>query len=127
MLFDPNGPKTLEEVTNDAVCANEALVEPLAKDALKILFTPNGPLTLEDVTKEAVEANEALVEPLAKDALRILFDPKGPKTLDDVTKDAVVDVPSKDPVKLDADIDPNISTLPVRDVLPDTISDPVII
>jgi hypothetical protein len=30
MLFIPNGPKTLEEVTNDAVAANEELVEPLA-------------------------------------------------------------------------------------------------
>jgi hypothetical protein len=39
MLLDPNGPKTLEAVINDAVCAvltndavvaNEALVEPLA-------------------------------------------------------------------------------------------------
>jgi hypothetical protein len=39
MLLDPNGPKTLEEVINDAVCAV--------------------------LTNDAVEANEALVEPLA--------------------------------------------------------------
>jgi hypothetical protein len=30
MLLDPNGPKMLDAVMNDAVEANEALVEPLA-------------------------------------------------------------------------------------------------
>jgi hypothetical protein len=39
MLLDPNGPKTLDAVTNDAVCAV--------------------------LTNEAVDENEALVEPLA--------------------------------------------------------------
>jgi len=39
MLLDPNGPKTLDAVINDAVCAV--------------------------ITKDAVCANEALVEPLA--------------------------------------------------------------
>ena len=58
-------------ITKEAVEANEALVEPLAYDALMILFDPKGPKTLEDVindavcANDAVVANEALVEPLA--------------------------------------------------------------
>jgi hypothetical protein len=41
--------------------------------------------------------------------------------------DAVAAVPNNDPVNEEADTDPNIDKLPVKDVLPDTISDPVIV
>ena len=100
-----------------------------------MLSTPNGPLTLEDVTKDAVcavitndavAANDALVEPLAYDALDILFVPNGPKTLEEVINDAVEAVPNNDPVKLDAETDPNTPTLPVNDVLPVIVREPVI-
>jgi len=57
----------------------------------------------------------------------MLFNPNGPKTLEDVINDAVAAVPNNDPVKLDAETDPNIDTLPVNEVLPVTIKDPVII
>ena len=58
----------------DAFNAKDALVEPLAYEALDILLDPNGPKMLEAVmndavcavlTNDAVCANEALVEPLA--------------------------------------------------------------
>ena len=91
----------MEDVTKDAVCAV--------------------------TTNEDVDENEALVEPLAYEALNILFEPNGPKTLDAVTNDAVAAVPNNEPVKLDAETDPNIDTLPVNEVLPVTIKDPVII
>jgi hypothetical protein len=54
----------------------------------------------------------------------MLFEPNGPKTLEDVTKDAV---PSNEPVNEEADTDPNIDKLPVNDVLPVIIKEPVII
>jgi hypothetical protein len=69
-------------------------------------------------------ADDAVV---AKEALKILFDPNGPKTLEDVTNDDVADVPRNEPVNDEADTDPNTDTLPVNDVLPLTISDPVIV
>jgi hypothetical protein len=41
--------------------------------------------------------------------------------------DAVAAVPNNDPVNEEADTDPNIDKLPVKDVLPVTIKEPVIV
>jgi hypothetical protein len=57
----------------------------------------------------------------------MLFEPNGPLTLEEVINDAVAAVPNNEPVNDEADTDPNTDTLPVNDVLPLTISDPVIV
>ena len=69
-------------------------------------------------------ADDAVV---ADDALITLFEPNGPKTLEAVTNDAVDAVPSNDPVNDEADTDPNTDKLPVNEVLPVTIKEPVIV
>jgi hypothetical protein len=134
-MFDPVVANTVEfrPSNKSALFAYDAVPN---KDPVKLVAT-TGPMTFKDPVTITLPVNSnvsALIKKsladdavVAKEALKILFDPNGPKTLEDVTNDDVADVPRNEPVNDEADTDPNTDTLPVNDVLPLTISDPVIV